>query len=119
MVLMFVRLGFVILILIGVFILVVNMLIWVLIGIIYVLVSFGNCIRVLSFFLSFLVVMFVFYWVFGLSWMKVLIIVNGVGFVVVFVCLIFLNIVLILGKVVISLFVCCKSFLVLFIEIFG
>lgn len=111
--------GLVILIFIGVLILVVSMLICVLIGIIYVLVSFGNLIRLLSFFFSFLVVMFLCYCDFGFNWIKVLIMVSGVGFVVVFVWFILLNIDLIFGILVINLLVCCKILWVLFIEIFG
>lgn len=51
--------------------------------------------------------------------MKVLIIVRGVGLVVVLVFFILLNIVLIFGIVLISLFVCCRIFFVLLMEIFG
>lgn len=113
----FIRFGFLILMFMGVLILVVNILICVLIGIIYVFVNSGKLIIVLNFLIRFWVVMFLCYWFWGFNCINVFIIVNGVGLVVVLVCLILLNIVLILGMVLISLLVCCNNLCVLFIEI--
>lgn len=112
----FIRLGLLILILIGVLIFVVSMLIWVFIGIIYVLVKFGKLIIVLNFLIRFCVVIFFCYCFLGFNWINVLIMVSGVGFVVVFVCFILLNIVFIFGMVFINLLVCWRSFCVFLID---
>lgn len=79
----------------------------------------GNWICVFSVLIIFFMVMLFCYCDFGLSLINDFIMVSGVGFVVVLVFFILLNIWVILGIVVISLLVCCSNLCVLLMEMSG